>query len=912
MTSIFTDGALHPGRDANDAAWLVVRTPHDWAGAVLTDVVVDPAPAVMLAPRPLAAGEGDGALVAEVVTADGTRFRAEPDADRVMRRRVCDPGWTVFVGGTGTATGALRRPVALALDERRGLLAIADAGNHRVQLVRIESGEPVAVLGCLDAWGRGVAPPAAGVGRDHALDEPVAIAIVRGWIAIADRAGGRVHLYDDRLRWVRAFAPRPGGASAGFAPAPVAVALVGCAVWVIDAGWSVPVAYGVDGEPIAEPGAAPDALAPWATLARFAPRGELIHGPIDGRADGLAWHRVIVDAAVPAGTAIEVQTFASDDPTLPAVLPWAPARPVAIPVPGVEPVDGVVTRPVLSDHGRWERSRGEPYLRASRPLGRLTGTGPVNTAALEVAWPLAARLRTGDVVELTAPGLPGETLPIAAIDGRAVRAVIRGDAQLYAAGTRLTLIERAGAPPPGGPRVIAELGAGESIDLAAAVADETLYDLDATHGVAALVRAGDVIELAAGAASAIAIVHSIDAGAAIVVLAAPVAGDYRDATVRVAVAAGRLVVDPGALAWTEVPPPGEPIRVHDDLAAPAVPPVLAAIRWVELELGTIWLVPGPAVPFATWTRFSLEPPAATDRGRYLWLRLVLVGATAHPGDAAAIATPIVRAVRLLMPRLSYLGYLPAVYARRDADDPSGAVFLERMLALPEAKLTDVEARYEDVARQLNPAAASADWLRFLAAWYGLVFDPSWPIERRRRLVAAAHDLFARRGTVEGLRRYLEIYTGTSPAIVEGFQYRTNAAGSAVIGGDAVVLGRAALGPAVPDTGALAHTFSIWVFGAGGACGAEVTARAARAIIDSVKPAHTSYELHVLDGAPRVGISTTVGVDTVLLGGELPPSPLGLVPRPPAVLGSLHLPITPRAARAATLGPIPLDDDFTLT
>jgi hypothetical protein len=133
----------------------------------------------------------------------------------------------------------------------------------------------------------------------------------------------------------------------------------------------------------------------------------------------------------------------------------------------------------------------------------------------------------------------------------------------------------------------------------------------------------------------------------------------------------------------------------------------------------------------------------------------------------------------------------------------------------------------------------------------------------------------------------------------------------VLGGE-VVLGRSALGEPARDGTGLAHWFAIWVFGDDAACGAELTAKAARAIIESIKPAHTTYDLHVVDGAPRVGITTTVGVDTVLIGGEPPPPPIGLVPRPPHVLGRIHLPITPRATAAPTLAPIPLDDDFTLS
>jgi phage tail-like protein len=936
MTSIFADGALHPGRDANDAPWQVVRTAAEWAGATLDGVVFDSTrTALTLMPGPIDPAALDAALAGTVIGPDGTAYRAEPAFDRVTRRRACDADWLVIAGGRGTRTGELRRPLGLALDARRELLAIADADNHRVQVVRAGgaglpgrnvragralygrsgfavaggAGEVVAVLGRLDAWGQGVAT---GPG---ALAEPVAVAFARGWLVVADRAGGRIQLYDDRFRPAGGFAPVPAGAPSGFAPAPVAVAMTGCVVWVIDAAWSTPIAYQVDGDPVTDAPAPPAELAGWAGLDSFAVRGEVVHR-IEGDLDELAWHRVIVDAELPPGTAVTVQTFAADAPLAPAVIPWAPARPIAIPRGGDDVPDGESDRLVLSDHERWARARGGPYLRAARPIARLAGTGPNAVDGFALAWAAARRVRVGDVLAFDRTGTPTERRPVLSISPRNLHVVlVSGDAVTYAADATLILVERDGAEPYGGPRVIAALGPTISIQLAGAAADGTLYPVAATHAAAALLQPGDLVRLVdpVAATEATIAVHAIDPGPTGIVLAAAVTADFSTCDVRIAETTDRLVVD--ALPWSTDVAAGEPIVIHEDLGTAA--PTVAAIRWVDPALGTVWLEPGPIVPYATWTRFTLVEPAATDRGRFLWIRLVLRGAVAHAGDPIATATPVVRRLRLLRPRPTYLRYLPAVFARRDADDPTGALFLERFLALPERRLTAIEAEYEAVAREVNPQASSPDWLAFLATWFGLVFDPSWPPARRRELVVHAHELFARRGTVWGLARYLEIYTGTAPAIIEGFQHRVNAAPRTLIGGDAV-LGRAALGPPPPpaaaaaEDSALAHTFSIWVFGDDAACGAALTEKAARAIIDSVKPAHTRYELFVVAGAPRVGISTTVGVDTVLIGGELPPSPLGLGPEPPATLGRLHLPAPRRAAAAPTLGSIPIDDDLTLT
>src|SRR6185295_791624 len=120
-----------------------------------------------------------------------------------------------------------------------------------------------------------------------------------------------------------------------------------------------------------------------------------------------------------------------------------------------------------------------------------------------------------------------------------------------------------------------------------------------------------------------------------------------------------------------------------------------------------------------------------------------------------------------LPRSSYLDLLPRLYRR----DPESAFFLEHFLALFEHIFTRVEDRYELFTRQLNPDAAPLDVLNWLACLIDLSFDPSWPLERRRALVAAAMELYATRGTPHGLSRFIEIYTGSAPVILEAFLER---------------------------------------------------------------------------------------------------------------------------------------------
>lgn len=165
------------------------------------------------------------------------------------------------------------------------------------------------------------------------------------------------------------------------------------------------------------------------------------------------------------------------------------------------------------------------------------------------------------------------------------------------------------------------------------------------------------------------------------------------------------------------------------------------------------------------------------RGQFLELCLVLTG--------NGRSTPRLRALRVYYPRFSYLQYLPAVYR----EDPESASFLDRFLANIEGTLTSIEDRVAASQALIDVRSAPADALEWLASWLGLALDPTWNDRKRRLLLQHAPIVFARRGTVDGLRMALgltlfdcatpELFTDTgsrkSPAagirIVEQFLTR---------------------------------------------------------------------------------------------------------------------------------------------
>ena len=353
MTSIFTDQALHPGRDANDAWWIVVRRGEDWGEDRRPDATrFDPTREVLeLAPGPLA----DPGAVGTTATAPDGSVYAIVDG-RVVVRGPCDGEATPLAGlaGDGTAIGQLGEPVALAVDER-GWLYVVERGNHRVTVVDPGDRRCVRVvitLGATDGWGAPIASDDRG-----GLRAPMAIAVGPHRIFVG-AADGWIVTFDRHFRPGPRFRAVAAGTTAG--------ALLGLApagdggVLVLAADRSLLEHLDCDGRFVADVGldAGPAVFADAAGGARFALEGTRIVGPIDGGRDGLAWHQVVVDAELPPGTRLEVQTWAADavivSPTAPPIAPtgppasalsavdptpWAPAAPVAMPAVG-EPRTG--------------------------------------------------------------------------------------------------------------------------------------------------------------------------------------------------------------------------------------------------------------------------------------------------------------------------------------------------------------------------------------------------------------------------------------------------------------------------------------------------------------------------------------------------------------------------------------------
>ncbi len=291
------------------------------------------------------------------------------------------------------------------------------------------------------------------------------------------------------------------------------------------------------------------------------------------------------------------------------------------------------------------------------------------------------------------------------------------------------------------------------------------------------------------------------------------------------------------------------------------------------------------LPEAAWSETQLNArdggAVAAIRsapGRYLWMRLTFGG--------DGIETPVLHALTVTYPRRSSARHLPAVWS----SEPQSADFLARFMMLFDEVRADVLTPLEGLAALIDPKATPAadagahgdDFLDWLGGWIGLALDRNWSVDRRRRLVAEAPSLFRIKGTVEGLKRHVEIYTGIEARIVEHFRLRrwmvldeTALDGAGTLWGPDLIrrleldgyaeIGRFALvdggDPLTDPVAVFAHRATVYVPVATGFT--DVDLAALEAVVEAARPAHVAVDVRVMEPRFVMGCDTLLGVNTIL-------------------------------------------------
>lgn len=158
---------------------------------------------------------------------------------------------------------------------------------------------------------------------------------------------------------------------------------------------------------------------------------------------------------------------------------------------------------------------------------------------------------------------------------------------------------------------------------------------------------------------------------------------------------------------------------------------------------------------------------------------------------------------------SYLHYLPPIYHEHD--------FVRRFLLIFQSILDPLARTIDQTQMYFDPRITTESFLPWLASWMDLVLNENWPVERRRALISAGADLYRWRGTRYGLSEFIRIYTGVAPRIVEPGQEKANEKRLPAHVFQVIL--------EVPDPSAIDRALVM-------------------AIIESEKPAHTSYMLDI--------------------------------------------------------------------
>jgi phage tail-like protein len=258
-------------------------------------------------------------------------------------------------------------------------------------------------------------------------------------------------------------------------------------------------------------------------------------------------------------------------------------------------------------------------------------------------------------------------------------------------------------------------------------------------------------------------------------------------------------------------------------------------------------------------------------GRYLWLRLTF--------NSNGLQSPEVRWLKAFYPRKSYLRYLPAVYQ----EDESSRQFLERFLSIFQTEFDHIDRRIDRIWQLFNPGSIPARDLQWLAGWLAAVVDPAWSTDKLRSILQDAFAAQCKRGTHDGLIQAIADYVGVQAAIVEHFKLRQLSVlegGTSAVGGFTLwsstyykrlqLSANSRIGefqlisdppPDVEPFAFDAHQFTV-LFQTS-PYGAEDIEAKLQQVVDREKPAHTQANLSSFLPRFRIGVQSTIGMDSAV-------------------------------------------------
>jgi phage tail-like protein len=146
-------------------------------------------------------------------------------------------------------------------------------------------------------------------------------------------------------------------------------------------------------------------------------------------------------------------------------------------------------------------------------------------------------------------------------------------------------------------------------------------------------------------------------------------------------------------------------------------------------------------------------------GRYLRAQLQL--------KTNGVVSPALYSAQIGFPRASYLQYLPAVYQ----EDDRSRVFLDRFLRIFQTTFDGMDRTLDQMWMKFDPMSVPDAWFSWLAAWIALPINPLWSDATRRAVLKSAGQLYPQRGTPLGVQQLVTEYSGVNVRLIEHFRLR---------------------------------------------------------------------------------------------------------------------------------------------
>lgn len=144
------------------------------------------------------------------------------------------------------------------------------------------------------------------------------------------------------------------------------------------------------------------------------------------------------------------------------------------------------------------------------------------------------------------------------------------------------------------------------------------------------------------------------------------------------------------------------------------------------------------------------------KGRYVWFRIQM--------EQAGGNIPSLQRIQVFFPRQSWTFYLPELYQNQNNQ------FLERFLGIFQSMYDEMDQRIHSIPGLYYAETAPAESLVWLSKWLSIENPYLWKENQLRHLIRHGTELAGLRGTKEYLKRMLFLYTGSTPHIVEYWQW----------------------------------------------------------------------------------------------------------------------------------------------